>query len=104
MDLIVFDFSLGVVACETVVGVYGRREIVHNIADGYFDIEGVGVARRALEFDGELARFPRFKDAACLDTQDPRPHEQKTTDILGVALDLKSVMEPERLTGFIEVD
>jgi hypothetical protein len=57
VDQVAPYFGLRVIAGEAVVGVNGWRDVVDQVTSRDRDLERIGVARRALEFNGKLARL-----------------------------------------------
>src|SRR5260221_4406616 len=80
------SFRFAVIAAETGLNVDRQRKFVHHVTGGKLDFKIIGVAARPIKFDGILAGFLGFKNAAGVGADNARPDKQEIAGGLAIAL------------------
>src|SRR5258708_7764862 len=103
-DNVSSDHSLGVITGEAVVHIDGRGQIIYGVSGGYGDFEGIGIARRLVQFDRKLPGFFGLQESEAFVSDHARPQQKQVAGILGVVLRLKRVVKAEGLVGLLNVE
>ncbi len=89
--------GFAVIAGEAVVGIGGRRKVVHLIAGRQGDFVDINVFLRTVELDGIFAGFLALENVAGLIAEDARADDEKIAGGLGIAIGGEGIVVDEGL-------